>query len=212
MSIRICLGGRIGAGKTSVARLLEDQYGFQRFSFVTPIREEICSSFGVTMEELTEPGKKERYRSLLVAWGPARNVSTGDDYYWAKRLLERLPEHVDIVVDDLRRQEEFDYLRAQGQRQGPDAWPDAWVLVWLDQPKRRCLEYLRMNGVTDTRQLQETVAAVTEVSLLPYVAQRKFDIMLDAARPPVDILHDLEQCLRDLDISIDDPDRQVHRC
>ena len=202
MSIRICIGGRIGAGKTSVAKLLEQYYHLQRFSFVTPIRQEISEAFGVTMEELTEAGKKERYRALLVAWGPARNVSTGDAHYWAKKLLERIPQIDDVVVDDLRRPEEFDHLCTI-------APPDNWVMVWLDVAEQRCRDYLVQSGVTDPRQLDETLNAVTEVSLLPYVAGGKFDIVLDANRSPEAIYRDLVAELLHLGVPLDDPDLRV---
>ncbi len=202
MSIRICIGGRIGAGKTSVAKLLEQYYHLQRFSFVTPIRQEISEAFGVTMEELTEAGKKERYRALLVAWGPARNASTGDDHYWAKKLLERIPQIDDIVVDDLRRPEEFDHLRTI-------SGPDTWVMVWLDVAEGRCRDYLRQSGVTDERQLTETLNAVTEVSLLPYVEGGEFDIVLDANRAPEAVFLDLVPELLDLGVPLDDPDLRV---
>jgi len=203
MSIRICIGGRIGAGKTSVARMLQGRYGFQCYSFVTPIRQEICDAFGVTMADLTKQGKKERWRPLLVAWGPARNVATGDDHYWAKKLLERIPQDADVVVDDLRRPEEFDHLRTIEP-------PDNWVLVWLDVDEQRCRDYLQRNGVTDPRQLSETLNAVTEVSLLPYVAAGKFDIVLDANREPEKIFADLEEQLLILGVPLDDPDLQRH--
>lgn len=184
MSTRICIGGRIGAGKTSVANLL----GIPRYGFVQSIRQEIRDAFGVTMEDLTTPGLKERYRALLVAWGPARNVSTGDDQYWAKRLLERIEPGSDAIVDDLRRTLEFDHIRAQPE-------PDNWIMVWLDVSRERCRDYLIKCGVTDEQQLEETLNAVTEINLLPYVEQGKFDIVVDANRPPTEIYDDLVEQL-----------------
>lgn len=201
MSVRICIGGRIGAGKTSVANLFTQHFGIARLSFVTPIRQEICDTFGVTMDDLTLPGLKERYRPLLVAWGPARNISTGDPHYWAKMLLRRFEGDGDAVVDDLRRPEEFDHLRAQ-------AAPHNWILVWLDMPVERSRGWLEHNGVTDPRKQDEALTAITETALQPYVDQGKFDIVLDAARPPEAIFYDLEAQLLAMGV----PLQEVRRC
>lgn len=204
MSIRICIGGRIGAGKTSVANLITERYGIPRLTFVEPIRKEICAAFGVTMDDLTLPGLKERYRPLLVAWGPARNIATGDPHYWAKQLLNRIDEAIpfvaDVVVDDLRRPEEFDCLRLQ-------QWPDTWVMAWLDMPVERSRGWLAHNGVTDPRKQEEALTAVTETALQPYVEQGKFDIVLDAARAPEEIFHDLVRQLLILGVPLDEVPR-----
>lgn len=62
----IGLAGRAGAGKDSVADVLEDLYGFRRFSFSDALYEEVADAFGVTIDSLKDRALKEAPTEALA--------------------------------------------------------------------------------------------------------------------------------------------------
>lgn len=118
----IGLTGRIGSGKTTIARHLVSHYGFTDYSFATPIKEMICVLTGCSMEDLDSQTFKDSkpsgldvsYRTLLqtlgTEWG--RNL---DPDFWLKVLNTKLSNQKgDITVSDVRFDNEAELIREKG--------------------------------------------------------------------------------------------------
>ena len=103
----VALFGEMGAGKTSVAKILEDVYGYQKISLGTKIHSECKLHGSETREEMQQYGQSMR-------------KIFGEDT-WCKYLEKRLntefkdkyKNHL-IVIDDARQVNEFYYFKELG--------------------------------------------------------------------------------------------------
>jgi hypothetical protein len=125
----IGLTGKKGSGKSTVASLLNKGYGYTVMGFGDPIKK-MLSSMGVPTEYLFDPGKKEEVipdfgksarfmmQTLGSAW--ARDILGAD--VWVKSMDRRLGalqieqkiDEPDCVIDDVRFQNEADYIHGVG--------------------------------------------------------------------------------------------------
>ena len=175
-STRIAISGKAGSGKTSMARRLVANFGFERFSFAGRLREELASTLGISLVEFEFD--KARWRFLMQEWGLARRcVAPG---YWIRKLLVRLP--VDrgkrVVVDDLRFYNEAMALKRDG-----------FVLVRLDCPSSESLLYIEQTiaeragePFPDARGRAEAMLTNTHQSETDLDDYGEFDIHIDAQR------------------------------
>ncbi|MBW2675615.1 MAG: hypothetical protein JRD89_19770 [Deltaproteobacteria bacterium] len=118
----IGLAGKKRCGKDTIALYLEENYGYRRESFAAPIREFVASLCGYTMDELE--AKKEvlnqtfdttprvMMQTLGTEWGRDMISST----IWLDRLEWSLRQNpnADVVVSDLRFDNEADMIRGMG--------------------------------------------------------------------------------------------------
>ena len=119
----IGLAGPEGAGKTTVARILEGCHGYSRVPFAAPIKKMI-RALGVdwrhtngTPEEKAAPlaifgGKSARHamQTLGTEWG---RQCIGPDF-WCGAWAAEAARHDLIVADDVRFPNEADRVRAMG--------------------------------------------------------------------------------------------------
>jgi hypothetical protein len=124
----IGLTGRAGAGKSTVAAWLEDEWAFHQVAFADPLLNMLGSLFadcGIGGEWMTERTLKERptslgfsYRQLAQTLGTewARNTLAPD--FWlrvAAHRLDSLAPHGDhVVISDVRFPNEADWLKQRG--------------------------------------------------------------------------------------------------
>ncbi len=116
MALRIAFGCTARVGKDTACAYLIKKYGGGRISFAEPLYELLyhCQDF------LGFPKQKDRKFLQWVGteWGRAQ-----DNDIWVKKALEKLDNHQNFFVSDLRFPNEVKALRKQG-----------FVLVQLIRP------------------------------------------------------------------------------
>lgn len=103
--MHIALTGWAGAGKTTVAQYLEQKYGYKKISFADGIKDIAMRYFFMS----------EKDRRLLQQIG--EKMREIDPDVWVKYTLHRV-EYIEldssVVIDDLRRMNEFEGLQREG--------------------------------------------------------------------------------------------------
>lgn len=120
----IGITGRAGEGKTTIAEHLAKHRGFTILSFATPVKEAVSKLFGIPMHVLLDPVKKNQ---MLPTWGKSARIIMqtfgtecmrnhfGTDF-WVNFMVRKIDWHAsyDIVIDDVRFQEEVDTIVGKG--------------------------------------------------------------------------------------------------
>lgn len=124
----IGLTGRAGAGKSTVARMLEEHYAFAELALADPILEMLHALFasaGIDGAWATERGLKEQptrlgysYRHLAQTLGTEWGRGLSPDF-WLRVLKLRLDDAQavggdSIVVSDVRFPNEADFITSRG--------------------------------------------------------------------------------------------------
>lgn len=118
MLIGVC--GKVGEGKTTIAKHLRDAYGFKIMSFGGPLKKIVSVLFNIPLETLNHPIEKDKFdprwgktpRTIMQLFGTdcMRNFFGYD--FWVQKMehqLLLLPQH-DIVIDDVRFPDEADMV------------------------------------------------------------------------------------------------------
>lgn len=117
----IGLAGGKGAGKSTVARCIRYKFGYKILSFAQPIKDMLIS-MGLQEYDVNDPDLKEivnkeftkspRYmmQSLGSEWGRAL-IS---DRIWITCLERRMAPYLDYVIDDVRFENEAEFIRSKG--------------------------------------------------------------------------------------------------
>lgn len=120
----IGLGHKKGSGKSTVASILERDFGFKRMSFAKKLKESLENIFEFNKEQLYGKDKEK----IDPYWGfSARDAMTkcGDGFrelmgqdLWCKaierEIKSRLKKGQRIVIDDVRYRNEVDFIRSLG--------------------------------------------------------------------------------------------------
>ena len=136
--MRVAFSGKAGAGKTSLAEFLAADHGFIRYSFAGALKAELSRVLDLSIFELTDIDKKQRWRSLMQEWGGARRYI--DESYWVLKIINSIKERksgVNFVIDDLRYVNEANALQAAG-----------FVLVRLECPSIDSIDYMQSLGAS----------------------------------------------------------------
>ena len=99
--------GPMGSGKSTIARTLEERFGYRRFALADPLRQMRSAVFSDTVAHGD--------RAFLQAVG--EGARTSDPLFWIKILADRigaLPPDCPWVVDDVRQPAEVFWLLDQG--------------------------------------------------------------------------------------------------
>lgn len=120
----IGLVGPAGSGKDTVAGLLVESHGFRRVAFADALKEFVaaidpawriavnCFEGGVNAAKRHVPGIRER---LIEVGDAARtHIKSGIWVDAVADLVEGLPASVSVVVSDVRRQNEAEWLLDEG--------------------------------------------------------------------------------------------------
>ena len=118
----IGISGKMGTGKTTLARHLVKTLGGEVMSFADALRQEVKEHFGIPMGTMTDQEAKATLRiqvgfkdmllrELLQWWGAERRRSDPD--YWVKQLLHKAGEGI-VLVDDVRYRNEARAIQAAG--------------------------------------------------------------------------------------------------
>ncbi|MHA2225203.1 MAG: AAA family ATPase [Candidatus Hodarchaeales archaeon] len=130
MRILIGITGLMGSGKSSVASYLEKKHNFKRMRISGKMRS-IAHDLGL---EVT--------RDFLQGIG--KFMREFDDDVWVKHLSKEIKDaspSANVVVDDIRRQNEVDYLRPLG-----------FTFIRVESPdnlRRKRIETRGKNKITD---------------------------------------------------------------
>lgn len=112
----IGITGTKGAGKDTIADLLESEFEYTRYSFADPIKQSLATMFGVPLVWFNDPATKEVPNPLLMGKSPRYLMQTlgtewGRDLVvsdlWVQLLLRRVEAaqsvgHTYAVVPDVR--------------------------------------------------------------------------------------------------------------
>ena len=121
--------GGIGAGKTTAATYLRDQYGYTTMSFATPIKNTLIDVIHCTQQRSFEPPRNvERMtieeldiekrtnpvlRTLMQTIGHELGREfVGPKSIWCDYFVNHMPYDQDLVVDDCRYLNEYYTLKA----------------------------------------------------------------------------------------------------
>lgn len=137
--ILIGVHGRRRSGKTNIARRLVDQHGFAEVAFAAPIYRGLAAMLGVDLQDLMADDLKE----IPIAWlgrAPRHLTDTlGFDWgvkmvcndLWIRIAQREIEKHraagaPGVVLSDVRREAEVEYLLAQGG--------ELWIVTRPNQP------------------------------------------------------------------------------
>jgi hypothetical protein len=124
MSKLIGLCGVAGSGKTTVANILVEKYGFQRVAFADPLKD-MLKAVGFTHEQLYGSEKevvvpdlgvtpRHAMQTLGTEWG---RQHIGTDFWvklWMRKVQALRIKGIDVVCDDIRFRNEAAAVRSMG--------------------------------------------------------------------------------------------------
>lgn len=122
MLIGLC--GAAGCGKTTIAEGLRDRHGFKILSFADPLYDAVSVITGVPVERLKDRAVKEvelagigkSPRFLLQTLGTDWGRRMIDENIWVNAAMARVADDEDVVIADVRFDNEADAIRDRGGR------------------------------------------------------------------------------------------------
>lgn len=117
----IGLTGKKGSGKSTVAGMLCEKYGYHLMSFATPIKD-MLMAMGLTEDEIYSVELKEKTierfgkspREMLQLLGTEFGRNLIADDIWVRVLEEKIEPSDHIVIDDVRFRNEAEMIRGKG--------------------------------------------------------------------------------------------------
>lgn len=108
----IGLGGKAGSGKSTVAKILVDEFRFKEFAFADELKIYAQKYFGFTNEEIKT--KPPHVRNIFQGLGSFVRYEVDEDF-WIDKLDEKLVyEEGNIVISDVRYINEAEHVRGKG--------------------------------------------------------------------------------------------------
>lgn len=127
METIVGIAGMMRTGKTSLARMIRDEYGGRIDSFADALRQELAEAlFPGDLEAIArmrydeiEARDKSLVRPLLQTWGRFRRAQ--DIHYWVRRMHHKWIDSGDLkenggllIIDDVRHQNEVNWILEKG--------------------------------------------------------------------------------------------------
>jgi len=120
----ILVSGGIGAGKDTLGDYLVSNHGYKRFAFADKIKEILCTTFDITLEEMEELKRKEdknvtnfgnnkdiNMRTILQRFGTEAMQTTFGKSVWSLLVVNEINsdenKDCDIVITDYRFIDEY---------------------------------------------------------------------------------------------------------
>jgi dephospho-CoA kinase len=124
----IALSGAMYAGKSTVANVLAEDYGYHRVSFAAPLKGVAALAYGEVDKSATytvtgRDGKLHEVSGRQVLQGIGQTVKDFDLNFWLRCFDNERERYGDLplVLDDMRFLFEMEWLRADG-----------WIIVSVD--------------------------------------------------------------------------------
>lgn len=163
----IGLVGKKGSGKDTVFNIIFElwnrriiEYRPIRLSFADALKQDLCTAFNCTMDDINNNKNNDIIRKVLQAYGCARREEDPD--YWIQRVHENLESHERCaksgvkylyIITDVRFFNEADYVRRMGGRLVKVSRPVQGELGLLDThisetelDKIACSQVIRNDG------------------------------------------------------------------
>lgn len=174
MAKNVALFGQFCAGKTTLAKLLSEEYGYVVRSLASNLKDMTNSVYGTSDKGAsvivqTENGPESRtVREVLQGLGDA--VKTVDRDFWIRWFLSDCQDYsnnsLPVVCDDGRMAREADRLREEG-----------WLLVLVDTPEDlRVRRFVNLYGRTPSEKEMKH-RTEQELGLI------RFDLTVDGTLP-----------------------------
>ena len=115
----IGVSGKIGAGKTTIGKHLEKEFGYKLLSFSTPLKKAASDLFSIPLEHfynsdlkyLVDPFWNLTPRKILQTFGTeCMRFNFGFDF-WTKCMEGNLKDYKKVVIDDVRFLEEAEMIK-----------------------------------------------------------------------------------------------------
>lgn len=100
MKVAIC--GGMCSGKTTLSQYISNEFNLQKFSFADAVKLHASQIFDI------------QYKDRKLIQDFAEKIKEIDPDIWIKILDKKIKNLDNIVIDDLRFKNEFDYLRKNG--------------------------------------------------------------------------------------------------
>lgn len=100
--MKIALCGKMGSGKSHVATHIATELKYHKTSFAKRVKELAVELFGM----------KQKNRGLLIQF--ASMMREIDSFVWVNCVEREIAEHDTIVIDDLRLENEYEFLKKNG--------------------------------------------------------------------------------------------------
>lgn len=121
MRLLIGLTGRARVGKDTVARRLENEWGFEQYSFAGPLKAMLRAGFGLDgrhlegdLKEVELPWLGKSPRQLMQTLGTEWGREQVAEDVWL-RLADRAADRIELmVVSDVRFENEAAWVRSRG--------------------------------------------------------------------------------------------------
>lgn len=140
----IGITGPIGAGKTTIAKYLEENHGYKLLSFSTLLKKAAAELFSIDLHHFYDPDLKNEVnefwkltpRSILQVLGTECMRDNFGQDFWAKSMMQHINQsnYKAIVIDDVRfTQESAMICRLDGdiikviRKENPYAMNDAHI-------------------------------------------------------------------------------------
>ena len=154
----IGLTGFKGCGKSTVAEIMRENYGYTRHSFAEPIKD-MLEAMGLTKEELYDPKLKEVVipefgkspRQLCQLLGTEFGRSMIKSTIWVDALMRKINPEQKIVIDDVRFPNEAAAIHARGGK---------IVRVVRDNPEQPVDNHISEQGL-DSEQIDYEVSNIS---------------------------------------------------
>lgn len=144
MKIAIC--GGICSGKSTLAKILADKYNLQVYSFATSVKQYATEIFGMNYKN----------RSLIQDF--AEKMKEIDKDVWINMLDKRIDSLDNIVIDDLRFDNELEYLRNRG-----------FIIVRINIEKIEQIKRLISTYPDTWREHEERLTHVSELNRIHFM-------------------------------------------
>jgi cytidylate kinase len=100
--MRVAICGKMCSGKTYIADKLSSEFNLEKFSFAGKVKEISDELFDIT------------YKDRKLLQNIADKMKEIDKDVWAKYTMRQIGNKENVIIDDLRFQNELNYLKQNG--------------------------------------------------------------------------------------------------